>query len=162
MSLDNFQLPIPLLPEFYSNSLVVLDGQQINVKSLKETTFNFLGGNEKKILILVNDPKNIYLDEDELAFLNNILSACKLHLGDIAIVNWNQNPEIDFQSLTDYFKPKLLLSFDVEADLPQQKKYALHKVNNIDCLFCSSLKSIALQTEEKKSLWTILKTYFKI
>jgi hypothetical protein len=162
MSLDNFQLPIPLLPEFYSNSLVVLDGQQINEKSLKETTFKFLGGNERKILILVNDPENLHLGDSELAFLNNVLSACKLHLGDVALVNWAQNTQIDFQLLFDFFEPQLMLSFDVDIMNIAPKKYELCKIKNIDCLFSSSLKNIAINTEEKKSLWNTLKSYFKI
>ena len=116
MSLDNFQLPPHLLSELYKNSLVVLDDKQINTESLKEENLVFLGDNEKNILILVEDEKALHINDEDLGFLTGILSACKLTLADIALLNMISKKSNQLIKVIEDCKPFVLINFNVKIN----------------------------------------------
>ena len=47
----------------------------------------YLGNNGKNISILVHEPEAAFLSEESLDFLTKILGACKLNMGDVAVIN---------------------------------------------------------------------------
>ena len=73
----------------------------------------FLGNNLKNILIVVRHPENVFLPEKHLEFLTRLLSACKLNIGDIAIVN-DGYTSVDIHSLQEQLKPKKIILFGIE------------------------------------------------
>lgn len=167
MSLDNFQLPPHLLSELYKNSLVVLDDKQINTDSLKEENFNYLGDNLKHILILVKDTESVHLNDPNLNFLTGILSACKLNIADVAILNMHRNTNTSLEKLLSYFNPNAIINF--EFNLSQitvlqinDSKYEIHKINQTPFLNSSALHHVSNNVDEKKKLWGCLKTMFSI
>ena len=165
MSLDNFQLPPHLLSELYKNSLVVLEDKQLITDSLKEENFNFLGNNNKHILILVKDNESVHLNDSDLNFLAGILSACKLNMADVAILNMQKKSDTSLKKIIDYFNPKSIISFDFEelTDLKIKKsKYEIQKIDQTPYLLASSLNSISKNVDEKKKLWSCLKNLFSI
>ena len=164
MSLDNFQLPPHLLSELYKNSLVVLDDKQINTKSLKEENLVFLGDNEKNILILVEDEKALHINDDDLGFLTGILSACKLTLADIALLNMIRKKNNQLIKVIEDCKPLVLINFNVKINELglDQNKYQVIKKDNIQILSAGSLNQISNNIEEKKKLWGCLKTIFSV
>ena len=164
MSLDNFQLPPHLLSELYKNSLVVLDDKQINTESLKEENLVFLGDNKKNILILVEDEKALYINDDDLGFLTGILSACKLTLADVALLNMVSKKSNQLSTAIEVCKPNVLINFNVkinELGLDQNKYQVIIK-DNIQILSAVSLNQISNNIEEKKKLWGCLKTIFSV
>lgn len=164
MSLDNFQIPINLLPELYSNSLVLLDDKQTKSISLIRDNFDFLGGNKKNILILVNVADFVHLSDDNLQFLTNVLAACKLSIADVAILNLHRLSQYDEILLKDFFKPNTIIYFDIHSSnldtvIPNQL-YEVTTITNINYLRTQSLQLIAENIEAKKQLWNCLKMIF--
>ncbi len=129
----------------------------------------FLGDNKKQILILVKDAEAVYLRDEWLQFLTNILGACKLNIGDVAIVNYANNP-VNFTALNEQLNPQFYLLFDVasqDIQLPfTVPNYQLQKFGNTTFLLAPSLALMQGTTEavkmEKSRLWLSLKKMFEI
>ncbi|MGZ8537107.1 MAG: hypothetical protein ACXWV9_02535, partial [Flavisolibacter sp.] len=88
MSLNTIHLQPQLLVDLYTRSLLLSSTTSVPESS----TVKYLGKNQKNILILVQQPFVPCLKDEELSFLTSILSACKLSLADIAILNSNGLP----------------------------------------------------------------------
>lgn len=167
MSLDNFQLPTHLLSELYKNSLVVLDDKQINTESLKEENFVFLGNNHKNILIVVEDAEAVHVNDQDLNFLIGILTACKLTIADIALLNMTNHQKNYFEAAIQHFNPDTIILFNIESKKSNSldivgNKYQTEKKNGIQILSASSLHQISNNIEEKKKLWNCLKNLFNV
>ena len=163
MSLDKIQLPLQIIPELYNNSIVVLDGEQPKSKTLKVDTFQFLGGNKKNILILVENRNEMYLTDDDLQFLTGILNACGLSMADVAIVN-TYNLQHKILDLKNKFYPIILMAFGInwnvlgiENTLPLYQSTIISEINVINA---QPLHLLAKNVEEKKILWNCLKQIF--
>jgi DNA polymerase III psi subunit len=166
MSLDNFQISVGLTTELYKNSLVALDAPQIKSNSLKPQSLNFLGKNQKQILIVVNDSDAIHLNDSDTALLTGILNACKLNFNDVALLNLDQYKEIDLSAFQDNFNPKVMIAFGINlksiAIDQHYDYYAISKLKTMTFLNASSLTQIGKNVEEKKQLWNCLKSIFSI
>jgi hypothetical protein len=166
MSLDNFQMPPFLAGELYKDSLVDLDSTQAITKSLTDTIPVFLGNNRKNILVIVNDKNYKYLADDDLNFLVDILTACKLSLDEIALLNFNKNPGINYKLLLKHFNPAIILCLGVELvnlEFPLQfPNYQVQQYNNQTYLSAPSLQQLAADKKEKMQLWNCLKKIFSL
>ncbi len=165
------RLPGFLLAHLFPDSIVDV-GDKIN--SPKPETNNpqqktYLGNYEKKIVVLVNDAGNMYLSDDDLNFLSGILTACKLNLAHIALLNCNTKP-VNFEYLKKELNPSYLLSFGITAlqiELPfAMPDYQLQDYNKCKILTAPSLNELNRPTpsakEEKSKLWKSLKKMFDI
>ena len=91
-----------------------------STKAKKETekptgqAWKFLGSNQQKILIVVNYSDAVHLPDEELSFLTNMLAACKLSLGDVAIVNRNNYKDVLYKEILTHFQSKIVFLFGVE------------------------------------------------
>ena len=166
MSLDNFQISVGLTTELYKNSLVALDTPQIKSNSLKPQSLNFLGKNQKQILILVNDNEAVHLNDADTVLLTGILNACKLNFNDIALLNLSQLSEIDLALLKDHFNPNVMIAFDINLNSIGIDQYydnfVINNLKTITFLNATSLSQIGKNVEEKKQLWSSLKSIFSI
>jgi hypothetical protein len=166
MSLDNFQISVGLTTELYKNSLVALDTPQVKSNSLKLQSLNFLGKNQKQILILVNDKEAVHLNGSDTALLTGILNACKLNFNDIALLNLAQHNGIDLSSIQDNFNPKVMITFGINLtsiEIEQHYEYyVINKLKSMTFLNAASLTQIGKNVEEKKQLWNCLKSIFSI
>ena len=119
--------------------------------------------------MLVNDLDNIYLSEDNLKFLTGILSACKLNLAHIALINFNNNP-LNFSNLKKDLQPESLILFGVTAlqiELPfTMPDYQVQEYNKCHILTAPSLTELNQQTPtaktEKAKLWKSLQKMFNL
>lgn len=195
--LENIQLPSFILAGLYKDSLVVLDDVQLGGKVLQtdekqpvaaeekavteplaatvpnmvahQPQKSYLGDNKKNISILVSDPVAVYLNDDSLNFLSTILGACKLNLGDVAIINHLQQPQ-QFASLKEKLDPKFVLLFEVsptDINLPFTiPQYQVQPYNNCSFLYAPSLQKMLGDGQEakleKSKLWLSLKKMFNI
>ena len=184
MSLDKIQLPDFLLPALFGETLVITDYIKASPVPQKTTTpppattekvtvapikTLFLGDNKKNITVLVKDTEAVYLREEWLQFLTNILAACKLNIGDVAIINQAQGA-VTFAALQSATTPKFLIAFDVdtqEIGLPFTiPHYQVQEFNNCIFILCPTLSVMLGNTEqvklEKTKLWMSLKRMFGI
>ncbi len=77
----------------------------------KNNGFDYLGENNKYILIIVNNENEKFLNKLDLAFLLKIMSAKKWVLEDVAIVNMAKYANLDFEDLKTYFACSKIVTF---------------------------------------------------
>jgi hypothetical protein len=171
MNFTNLQLPDFLLADLYKTVLVELEGEVSEQK--KGTTLMtkqwFLGENKKHIVILIKDEEAVYLRDEWLKFLTTILSACKLNLGDVAIINYLKK-SFSYEELVENLTPEFLLLFDVtakEIQLPFSVPfYQVQQYDNRTFLIAPSLDKMLGDSQESKieksKLWLSLKKIFHI
>jgi hypothetical protein len=166
MSLDNIRLPDTILQSLYSKCLHDLDSHKSVLSDIPASGISFLGNNQKKISILVNSETAIYLPDDELNFLLGILTACKLTMADIALVNIAKNPDLVYSVLSEQLKAEKVFLFGLNAatiELPLQfPHYQVQQFNNQVYLSSVSLAEMQANKEEKVKLWNCLKKIFSI
>src|SRR5215218_6626688 len=83
MSLNNIQLEPQLMADLYADCLIEDVATTVPEKARKI----YLGQNKKKVLVVVSNESVPFLPDNELGFLTSVLTACKLSMADIAIVN---------------------------------------------------------------------------
>ena len=129
----------------------------------------YLGNNQKKITIVVNEAEAKYLKDDSFQFLSSILGACKLNMGDVAIVNYGNNP-LTYTQLKEKLSPSYLVLFDITAKQVQLSFtvpfYQVQKYDNCQFLLAPSLEKMLGASQdaklEKSKLWLCLKKMFDI
>ena len=166
MSLDNILLPDVVLQALYSKSLYDLETNKSVLDDIQPGSIPFLGNNQKKITILVNSDTAIYLPDDELNFLLGILTACKLSMADVALVNLAKNPDLVYSVLSEQLKAEKVFLFGLNAatiELPLQfPHYQVQQFNNQVYLSSPSLFDLQKDKEEKMKLWNCLKKIFSL
>jgi uncharacterized protein involved in tolerance to divalent cations len=166
MNLDKIGLPGFLFPLFYKNSLVDLTYNEVNNANKNGTGIDYLGGNKKNIIFLVNDERSKYLNETSMNFLNELLIACKLTMADIALLNFHQKKIITNQELTVQLKTHKIVIFGLttkDIALPHHiPVFHIQKFQQREYLICPSLEELRLNRDLKKQLWNCFKKFFDI
>lgn len=128
-----------------------------------------LGLNKKKITILVQSPGVAFLPDEQLAFLTKILEACKMNMGDVAIVNLASVP-VSITELKRRLQPAFLILFGIEpVEIKLPMNFPAFKIQDYDqtsYLYASSLTELVAPTEDSKllksKLWVCLKGMFQV
>lgn len=167
MSLDNIQLPSIVIQDLYKNSLVDLNnGKAVSNTAQLQNNLPFLGKNQKNICIVVTDEEALYLSDDMLNFLLGILSACKLSMADVALVNAAKKNDLNYEVLEQQLQPATVLLFGTgpqQLQLPMQFPfYQIQKFNNQAYLAAPGLQHLQQDKAEKTKLWNSLKQLFAI
>ncbi len=161
MSLDNIQLTPFVLGSLFNKSLYEL---KPTAEITATGTISFLGENKRRIAILVNSPGSIYLADEEFNFLLGILTACKLSMIDIALINVSKNPELSYIDIAEQVKADRVFLFGVDPEalkLPLQfPHYQLQHFNNQVYLSSEALNKLQSDKQEKLKLWNSLKKVF--
>ncbi|MBI5856883.1 MAG: hypothetical protein HZB42_04455 [Sphingobacteriales bacterium] len=178
MSLNDVQLPPALIADLYKNNL-------IETGTIPETTapvivqnepgesmdpiaigWKWLGNNKKNILAIVRSADAAHLPDNELELLTAMMTACKLGLDDIAILNLNNHPEASYKELINFFKSKIVLLFETEPTalgLPMSFPYfQLQAFAGNTFLYSPSLTELANDKVLKSKLWVCLKRLFNL
>lgn len=166
MSLVNFQLPPIVIQNLFSNSLVELNNIQEQSTIPSDNTISWLGNNEKRVLIIIYNKESLYLPDPLLEFLLGVLTACKLTLGDVAVVNIHKTGPISYQELGRHLKIDKVILFGIGLDaieLPLKfPDYQLQKYNDMIFLSVPTLDILLNNKEEKTRLWTCLQKMFNL
>ncbi len=166
MSLDNIQLPPDIIQSLYGKCLYDLKTDKPAAAHKESNNTNFLGSNQKGIAILVNSDEALYLPDEELNFLLGILTACKLSMADIALVNMHKNPGLTYTDITEQVKAEKVFLFGVSTDtlqLPLQfPHYQVQQYNGQVYLSAVTLAEMQKNKEEKMKLWNCLKRIFAL
>jgi hypothetical protein len=169
----NIQLPDFILASLYKDSIVLAEGkiiqpkkipQQITNKKIKDEAEEkplikkwFLGDNKKNITILLKDASSVHIKDEWLGTLTKLLAACKLNIGDTAIVNHLQQTKT-FNDLKELLEPQF-----VPLTFPhyQVQKYS-------DCTFMTAPMATLTNDNsdlvkiEKRKLWEKIKLIFNV
>ncbi len=92
MGINHIRLTSELIATLYPEALVAENDA-------------FLGKNLRSISFLVHCPDHDFLPEEQLVFMNKMLSACKLDMNDIVILNIARL-NLSFEELKVQFHPR--------------------------------------------------------
>lgn len=124
-----------------------------------------LGGNKKGVLILVKNDTAPFLPDSDLEFLSAILSACRLSIADVAIVNLHHYPQ-PYTALLEQFTARQVLLMGVtpqEVDLPFHfPHFQLQPFDSRTYLSAYPLRQMAQDRSLKMQLWSCLKQLFGV
>lgn len=168
MSLDNIQLSGIALQELYKKSLVAVKPlkEKTEEKNAEPAPLNILGKNLKKIILIVNNEDAAFLTDDELNFLLGILSACKLNMDDVAILNLVKNKNISYEKIVKELSAEKVFLFGAEPGdihLPLSfPHYQVQQFKNQVYLSAPALNFLQHDKAEKTKLWNCLKKIFAI
>ena len=129
----------------------------------------YLGEHLKQVTIIVKDELAVYLNENDLTLLSSILSACKLTLADIALINVAQQ-KLSLHEILNVLPSKLVMIFDVSSTTLKIKLpttlYKSIQLGDTYLLFSSALSLMQGGDQsaklEKSKLWAILKQLFQL
>lgn len=147
--------------EIASEQVVIRSTEQ----ALKTVNYDYLGENNKYILILIDQPlKSEIISAKDLLLLEKTLAALKLELRDVAIVNLQQCEELHFKSLKEFFSCNKVIGFGIElAKIGIEKEVPINTVFRIEeCpfLLASSLEELSTNQAQKVIWWSAMKSIF--
>lgn len=187
MSLNNIELKDQLISELYRGNLLATEGfvrppapagpaipspalaTEPAPPVITPINYKFLGNNRRHIAIVVQSPGIAFLPDDQLSFLGKMLEACKMNMGDVAIVNHATHP-VQIAALKQQLQPSFLLLFGlgpVDIRLPMNfPVFTIHNYDQCTYLGSPSLGELLQPGDEgkllKSKLWVSLKTLFEI
>lgn len=173
MSLNNIKLEPFLVAEMYKDVLVEDadfnrqqdDSNQQKKLSIKdpnvEVKWKWLGDFKKDILFLVHYEQAVHIPDEQLNFVTTILSACKMSLADVAIVNLATAPSNIYKDVQEKFKSKVTILFGIT---PQQfempinfPEFQIQPFNNCTFLAAPAIEQLENDKLLKSKLWVSLK-----
>ncbi|HXS55563.1 MAG TPA: hypothetical protein VN726_05530 [Hanamia sp.] len=165
MSLNNIQLTAETGRILFSKNLIETGDIIAGNETGSAIKISSLGENQKQILFLVNDSEHKFLADHEMELLTNLITACKLSMADIVLVNFHSNP-FNYQQFDTLFTPKKILLFGVstsEAALPFEIPFfQIQSYNSQQYLVAPALKDLAENKNLKKQLWISLQKLFQL
>ena len=131
--------------------------------------YKFLGNNRRQVAIVVHSPGTPFLPDNQLSFLTKILEACRMNIGDIAIVNAASAPVV-ISELRSQLKPTTVLLFGLEPTaikLPINfPVFRLQPYDDCTYLSAPALSLLVQNSDDSKllktKLWVCLKTLFNV
>ena len=186
MSLNNIQLNPALLADMYKTSLVDANDSSVEGKrsqtgpihtkttaqpdedttNAKAVNWKYLGDYRKSILIIVRYNDVPYLPDQQLSFLSSILSACKLNLADVAILNVANTPQASYKTIQEKFKSSFTVLFGLtpeEFEMPLSfPDFQVQAFNNCTFLHTPVLEMLEGDKLLKSKLWVCLRKMFGV
>lgn len=132
------------------------------LKKAEKPIFEYIGENNKYILIIVKDPTQKFLNAKELEFLLKILSAKKLNLKDIAIINTETYDSLDFEDLKEYFALSKILTFGINPASLNTSGITANKAGEykgVKILGTWTLAQLEADVKKKTTYWNELKNF---
>lgn len=162
MSLNKIQFSGYLCQNLYAKNLIPTtrisdtDNSRIKISSL--------GGNQKKILFIVNNSANKFLADEEMILLTNLTTACKLSMEEIALVNYFNCDNKNYKDLIDYFQAEKILMFGIplqDMDLPFIiPDFQIQSFGGKLFMAAPALNDLVNNKDLKKDLWKCLQKIF--
>ncbi|MEP6615439.1 MAG: hypothetical protein ABJA57_02620 [Ginsengibacter sp.] len=163
MSLENIKLPPITLAHLYKNSLIFIEPEQA-----KPTTnvLKYLGGNAKNIVLVIDNAETAFLPPEHLDFLLGILTACKLTMDDVALINMETQKPLHYHQIIETLNPSAILLFGValsSLSLPFViPDLQVQVFDQLKYLSAPSISQLQAQQDLKRNLWICLKKIFSV
>ena len=170
MDLNNLQLNPQLLADLYKDTLIEPPATPgfypPPASAAGKEPVRFLGKNEKNIVIVVSNGTLPFLSDTELTFLTNILSACKLSLADVSVINVYNKDEAASAAILDQLGAQSVLLFGIEPlsiGLPMNfPPFQVQSFNKRMYLQAPPFAELEKDKALKSKLWNSLKTLFRL
>jgi DNA polymerase III psi subunit len=170
MSLNDIKLTPGIIANLYASVLVATPTAKTAEKEINSTSppqpVKSLGLHKKKVCVLVKEPGAVYLKEEQLNYLTRILSACKLTLEDIALLNVEHVFPIDYKKIQHDFPSTTCLLFglspatlELPVDFPA---FQLQSVEGCTYLHGPTLDELEPNKADREKLWQSLKKHFNV
>lgn len=119
------------------------------------------GNSESSIMILVFEETSEFLGMSQEEFLKNILSAVKMNLNEVALINLAKSATT-ITELNEKLDKGTILAFGLPSSLtlPGDKKYEIQSTGSSQVVLADSLQNIEADKSLKKALWTNLQQLF--
>ena len=159
----------PVNPAGRTSSIPVAPATRPSSTPGADGSYKFLGNNRRQITVLVQSPGVAFLPDDQLSFLTRMLEACRMNIGDVAIINLANAP-VTITALKQQLQPNVILLFGMEPvaiRLPMNFPwFKIQAYDECTYLCAPSLEELVLPGDESKllksKLWMCLKTLFEI
>ena len=177
MGINHLQLSPELITALYPEALVNVTTWDTGKKpsepkrseQAKKPGYPFLGKNLQSICFLVSCPDDEFMPEEQLAFLQRILAACKCSLDDIALINTKQHP-IEMETLKKQLHPRILFLWGarpavigIGQQFPDLAISTWEEMNIVPVLQAGlMIRDNPEGIELKRRLWIILKKLFNL
>jgi len=188
MSLNNIELSDLIVSEWYGPSVLIPSGRPTAPVTPATVTaqpvtpppappapveepaaYKFLGNHRRKVTILVDSPGAAFLPDDQLNFLTKILEACRMNIGDVAIINHHTSP-VAITALRQQLQPSSILLFGIQPTAIRLPiNFPVFKLQPYDqCTYLAAppLQELVGNTADSKllksKLWVCLKTLFDV
>lgn len=141
--------PVYVLKE--DQSTILAESEIATVPSFESEKINYKGSFAKKLLFIISG-NDVKLSENDWDLFNKTITALKLSIDDIAIIeNEIETPINDFNTLLNELKPNKTVVFG--------KVNTSDSINNNNILYCETLKSLSENKEMKIQWWNSLKSF---
>lgn len=136
--------------------------QKTTPPPIEQKSFDYLGENNKYILVIVNNPTEKFLNATDLGFLTKIMGAKKWTLDDVAIVNMAKYEKLDFENLKSFFACSKIVTFGfnpavLNIDGAVANKKSMYK--NVAVLGTWDLPKLQDDVAKKTVFWNQLKEF---
>jgi hypothetical protein len=159
MSLEKFQINKFFINELYNKNVIYLEQN----KTAKNESYSicFSGGNLKNFAIIYQSSNKESLSAEAFEMLTKLISACKLTMQDIALIDLKENEFLTHELLKSELQAKLVLLFGVDTmtiDLPFMiPKYKSQEFNDTVFILADNINKMPHDKESKILLWNCLK-----
>lgn len=129
---------------------------------VKTASFEYLGGNNRFFLLLVNEPNHPFLAPDQLETLTKILQAKGLQLDDVAVVNLAHYPQSNFNQLYSFFSFNKLCLFGIAPQaiaLPSMASNEPLSHQNAKVLATFTIAEMQQTQHKKVAFWNVMKSF---
>ena len=131
--------------------------------------YKTLGNHRRKVTILVNAAGIPFLPDNQLNFLTKILEACRMNIGDVAIVN-HAAAAVNITALREQLQPSVIILFGLEpTTIRLPINFPVFKLQPYDqCTYLAAppLEQLVQPSDEsrllKSKLWVCLKSLFDV
>lgn len=160
MGFETIQLTGQQIEELYSSHLVITEktGNPKPETTAKPAGTGITGKNKKQFVWVVNEAGYPFLSDEDFQFLSEVISACKMNMDDIALVNIAQN-NMDFEQTIAELQPKILIASFLDQNwIPvKNEMYTLQQEENFQFYITEKLQVIRNDKVKKSKLWLALK-----
>lgn len=150
------------LPETLVKTVETASAEEIKPTPAPQKTFNYLGDNNKYILIVVKEASADFLAPSDLGFLLKILAAKKLELSDVAIINIEKITAPNFDDLKDFFAFNKVITFGINPQTLHIEGAVANKKSifkDIPILGTWDLPKLQADKIKKATFWEALKNF---
>ncbi|HEY1061407.1 MAG TPA: hypothetical protein VGE44_06960 [Daejeonella sp.] len=151
-------IQVPEIPALQSKE--VLPQKAAEPEKIRE--FSYLGENNKYFLILFNEPNQKDISSTQKETLLKIMSAKGLELRDLAVLNINQYPGVNYTDLKEFFSFNKIVLFGIDPrqiSLPSQSSNQVVKQENAKILCTYSIDEMIKDTMKKREFWNVMKDF---